>query len=136
MTRPAWSAPLGVLTRLLRWLGLSVLAGLITAAGAATLLTLTWLVVEGVGALTNVPYAWLGVFALLVAVGLPTMVLFGLMVAPLASLTGRGVWPWLICAGGGGALVLLTTDVRFALFGVVGGLVYARLDVRRPATST
>jgi hypothetical protein len=51
------SAPLGVLTRVLRWLGLSVLAGLITAAGAATLLTLTWLMVEGAGALTNVPYA-------------------------------------------------------------------------------
>ena len=84
MTRPAWSAPLGVLTRVLRWLGLSVLAGLITAAGAATLLTLTWLMVEGAGALTNVPYAWLGVFALLVAVGLSS--------GALARLPRAGAW--------------------------------------------
>lgn len=116
----------------LRRLALTLLAAVLTAALAATVLTLAWLVLDPARALPDAPYAWVGMFAVTLAFGSVAAVLFGLIVPPLAALAGRRhpAWRWLSCALGGGALVLLTTDPRFAVLGVVGGLIYAGLEGR------
>lgn len=129
----------GAASPVLGWVGLTLrrlaptlLAAVLTAALAATVLTLTWLVFDPGRALPDAPYAWLGIFAVTLAFGSVAAVLFGLAVPPLAALAGRGhpAWRWLTCALGGGALVLLTTDLRFAVLGVAGGLISAGLEGR------
>lgn len=116
----------------LRRLAVTLLAAVLTAALAATGLTLAWALVDPGRALTDAPYAWLGLFAVTLAFGSVAAALFGLAVPPVAALLGRrhAGWRWLTCALGGGALVLLTTDLRFAALGVLGGLLYAGLEAR------
>ncbi|GBF06055.1 hypothetical protein DAERI_070053 [Deinococcus aerius] len=130
MTRPVPVPLLGWLARLARQLALTLLAAVLTTLTAATLLTGAWLILDSAGALADAPYAWLGLFMVTLAFGSPGAVLFGLLVAPVAARAGRmhPGWLWLVSAAGGGALVLLTTNIRFALLGVLGGLFYAALE--------
>ncbi|BDP43956.1 hypothetical protein DAETH_39250 (plasmid) [Deinococcus aetherius] len=132
MTRPLPATLLGGLALALRRFALSLLAAVIVALAAATLLTAAWLVTDPAGALPDAPYAWLGLAALLLAFGAPSAFVFGVVVAPLAALAGRIHPAWTAVTGalGGGLLVLLTTDLRFAVLGVLGGLTYAALEGR------
>ena len=76
------------LAQVLRRLALSLLAAVLVAFIAATVLVLTWLLFEGTGATGDAPYAWLDLFTVTLAFGSPSAVLFGLVVAPLAALAG------------------------------------------------
>lgn len=117
---------------MLRRLALSLLAALLTALLAATALILAWLVVDPVRAQADAPYAWAGLFLVSLAFGLPGTVLFGLAVTPLVARAGRAHpgWAFSLAALGGGALVWLTTNLRFAVLGVLGGVAYAALERR------
>ncbi len=130
MTRGVSAPALGWLVLGLRRLALSLLAAVLVALVAATLLVGAWLVLDPERALSDAPYAWLGMFMVTLAFGSPSAVMFGLVVAPLAALAGRAHagWRLLTCLAGGGVLVLLTTNLRFAVLGVLGGLVYAVLE--------
>ncbi|MFC4427135.1 hypothetical protein [Deinococcus navajonensis] len=118
-----------VLTAALRCLGLALLAAALVSFGAATVLVVVSLITGGREAWQDAPYAWVGVFALALAFGLPAALMFGVLVAPLVALAGRvhRGWALLTSAVGGGVLVLLTTNLSFAVLGVLGGMVYAGL---------
>ncbi|GGK39939.1 hypothetical protein GCM10008955_37190 [Deinococcus malanensis] len=118
------------LTTSLRRLGLALLAAVLVSFVTATVLVVASLVIDGADAWRNAPYAWTGVFALALAFGLPAALMFGVLVAPVAALAGRlhRGWSVLTSALGGGALVLITTSLSFAVLGVLGGLTYAKLE--------
>ncbi|MFC4640206.1 hypothetical protein [Deinococcus hohokamensis] len=122
----------GVLTAALRRLGLALLAAALVSFGAATVLVVISLFTGGREAWQDAPYAWVGVFALALAFGLPAAMMFGVLVAPLAALAGRVHRGWAVLTSGvgGGVLVLITTNLAFAVLGLLGGLTYAGLEQR------
>ena len=113
-------------------LAVSLLAALVTSVITATLLVGVWVVSDGLAALPDAPYGWLGVLMVTLVFGTPATVLFGVVVAPLAFMAGRvhPRWRLLLCLVGGGVLVFVTTTVHFMVLGVLGGFVYAQLEPR------
>ncbi|MPY66399.1 hypothetical protein F8S09_06775 [Deinococcus sp. SDU3-2] len=113
----------------------AAVAAVLVVTVCATLLCLYWLATDPDAALPDVPFAWTGMVALGLAVGLPVAVVFGFTVAPLSASLGR-VHPalmWLTSAGGGLLLVTLMTTPKLAVLGALGGVVSAWLNRRAKA---
>lgn len=107
---------------LLRQVRRAALAAVLVVTAGTTMLCLYWLATDPEAALTDVPFAWTGMVALGLAVGLPVAVTFGLTAAPLSVGLGR-VHPalvWLTSAAGGLVLGTLMTTPRFAVLGALG----------------
>lgn len=134
---PGWWAAVWAAARfLLRQVLRAASAAVLVVTVCSTLLCLVWLATDLGAARPDVPYAWAGMIALGLAMGLPVAVVFGLTAAPLSSGLGRlhPALAWLTGAGGGLLLVALMTTPRLAGLGVLGGLTFIWLS-RRPGAA-
>lgn len=127
-----------VLLRLATGLLRSLLAAALVVVTCATLLGLFWLLTDPDLTPADVAHAWVGLTALGLLAALPTALLYGLVVAPLAQLVRRlhPFAPWLLGALGGAGLTALLLTPRISWLGAMGGLVACWLDLReRPRLS-